>query len=198
MRTGKLLMRPMRTLAVTSLSLVIASGPATADEPRLEPGQDPGGLAIAVVTDGVDYTNSALSSRLARDGEGEAIAWDFADGDARPYRSDGVDDRWVVALAGEKKARIVVVRVGASDSLALPKALAFIGRTPARDVYVPTWILLRADRTALERARQHFPDLRLLPLDCPPSGEPGESGDGPPGPGESLDPPTAPCPAPAP
>jgi len=42
-------------------------------KPPLPPGRDPGGVAIALVTTGIDYTVPEVAQRLARDGEGELI-----------------------------------------------------------------------------------------------------------------------------
>ena len=59
-------------------------------KPPLPPGRDPGGMAIALVTTGIDYTVPEVAQRLARDGEGELIGWDLEDQDRKPFdRSKG-------------------------------------------------------------------------------------------------------------
>ena len=51
-------------------------------------GKDPGGVAVAVVDSGVNYTLPALATRLARDGAGRALGYDYWDMDARPFDLD--------------------------------------------------------------------------------------------------------------
>ena len=63
--------------ACIALSLLALMGSrAIAKDPALEPGRDPGGVGVAILADGFDYTQPDLAKVLARDGEGEAIAWD--------------------------------------------------------------------------------------------------------------------------
>ncbi len=54
-------------------------------KPKLIPGIDPGGLALAVIGDGIDYARPEIAARLARDGEGELVGFDLVDRDRRPY-----------------------------------------------------------------------------------------------------------------
>ncbi|MEL6289045.1 MAG: S8 family serine peptidase [Pseudomonadota bacterium] len=54
-------------------------------EPRVPPGLDPGGIAVAHIDTGVNYTLPVISKRLARDGEGDIIGYDFEDDDLTPF-----------------------------------------------------------------------------------------------------------------
>lgn len=54
-------------------------------KPKLPPGVDPGGLAMAVIGDGIDYTRPEIATRLARDGEGELVGFDLVDRDRLPF-----------------------------------------------------------------------------------------------------------------
>lgn len=115
---------------------------ASADDPPVPPGLDPGGEAIALITDGVDYTIPEISARLARDGEGEPIAFDLVDGDVRPYLPAGQGRGTGLArivLATHPGSRLVLVRVAASNPVALARAAVFASRTPARVVLVGFW-----------------------------------------------------------
>ena len=58
---------------------------ANAADPKVPPEQDPGGPALALIDSGIDYTSGRIAHRLARDGEGEIIGWDFVDNDRTPY-----------------------------------------------------------------------------------------------------------------
>lgn len=111
-------------------------------KPKLAAGRHPGGLPVAILGAGVDYTLPAIAIRLARDGEGEAIAWDVIDDDARPYERMGPQPRPAPADAGTPLAAsllteapgvcLIPVRVPADDPLGLMGGLAFAARTPAR------------------------------------------------------------------
>ncbi|MDQ4059725.1 MAG: S8 family serine peptidase [Pseudomonadota bacterium] len=70
------------------------SGPNLAQEqtellnPPVPPGADPGGIRVAQVDTGVAYDLPEIASRLARDGSGRILGWDFRDNDDRPYDRD--------------------------------------------------------------------------------------------------------------
>lgn len=131
---------PLRWIAAALTAL--CATPASADDPPVPPGLDPGGEAIAIITDGVDYTVPEIAARLARDGEGEPIAFDLIDGDVRPYlpAGDGLGTRLArIVLATYPGSRLVVVRVATTDPVALARAAVFASRTPARVVALGFW-----------------------------------------------------------
>ncbi len=74
-----------------ALAAALAATPALAADPPVPIGQDPGGTAVAIISTGIDYTIPEIAKSLARDGEGEIIAWDFVDGDNRPYAKSASD-----------------------------------------------------------------------------------------------------------
>src|SRR5215813_6387373 len=92
-----MLVRPilLHWIAAAALfSAVLAETPASQllapKKPPVPPGRDPGGVAVALIGTGIDYTLPQVASRLARDGEGELIGWDLQDEDRRPFdRSKG-------------------------------------------------------------------------------------------------------------
>ncbi len=109
--------------------------PATAADPPVPIGLDPGGPAIALITDGIDYTDPEIAKRLARDGEGELIAFDLVDGDIRPYAPAGQNsgsELLKALLSAHPKARIVVARASMEDPVSVAKAMIFASRTPAK------------------------------------------------------------------
>ena len=57
-------------------------------DPPLPDGVDPGGVTVALVDSGVAYDLSALNGRLARDGSGRILGYDYWDMDAYPYDLD--------------------------------------------------------------------------------------------------------------
>lgn len=109
---------------------------ARSGKPKVVPGRDPGGVAVAVIGAGIDYRRTEVESRLARDGEGELIGWDFADNDARPFSGDNADGRLVALALGEGQGagRLVVARVAPGRQDQIAAALRFARETPARIV----------------------------------------------------------------
>ena len=69
--------------------LAMCAGPVLAqtssDDPAVPPGRDPGGIAVAVIDTGVNYTLGEIRGRLARGDDGEILGRDFQDGDQRPF-----------------------------------------------------------------------------------------------------------------
>ena len=117
---------------------------AQTKKPKLPPGLDPGGPAVAVLTSGIDYTRPDLSSRLARDGEGDLIGWDTIDSDNRPYDSSTSSTAMVLALMQAKSLRIIPIRVAPDTPTSLDAALKLIAQMPTRVVVVT---LLPVDQT---------------------------------------------------
>jgi hypothetical protein len=129
------------SIAATS---VFAQKPS--NKPRVPPGVDPGGVAIAIIGNGVDYTRPEIAARLARDGEGEIIGWDFVDDDRRPYHLCDPrmgnhahlhcdrDDYRAVLLAAPQ-ARLIPMRVpdGKPNQVHV-NAIRAVANTPARIV----------------------------------------------------------------
>lgn len=117
-------------------------------KPAVPPGRDPGGIAVAMIATGVDYTHPEIRDRLARDGEGDILGLDLIDGDNRPYAATTLPGNEAGAidtilarriLSTYRHARLVPVRVDLNDKVMLARALAFAATTPARIVAVPFW-----------------------------------------------------------
>jgi hypothetical protein len=140
-----------------ALALLLASGAsACADDPVLKPGQDPAGMAVAILADGFDYTQPEVAKVLARDGEGEAIAWDAVDGDHRPFAREGGGTGVALAAGALGGVRIVAVRVAVGDGASLAQGIAFATGTPARIVLVPVAADAPTGRDVLLAAAQRF------------------------------------------
>lgn len=169
-------------LAVVAAALPWVCVPANAADPKVPPGQDPGGTAIALIGGGVDYTSDKIAPRLARDGEGELIGWDAVDNDHTPFPggADGEaanretdkarpssgqpprNDTELAALmlSAYAKGRLVPIRIPRDDAQALAKAIAFVAGTPARIVTIAQPLdsvpLRLVVRQASERFRDHL------------------------------------------
>ena len=72
----------IQVVAATALGVAALAQGA---KPSVPSGRDPGGVAIALIGTGIDYTLPLLARRLARDGEGELIGWDLEDKDRKPF-----------------------------------------------------------------------------------------------------------------
>jgi hypothetical protein len=148
------LIPPCFRLVITGICLLAmlaeAGAQARKGKPRVPPGRDPGGVAVAVTGGGVNYLRPEIARRLARDGEGEPIAFDLEDMDNRPLELIGrapaaatrPDTRGVAsALAGlllaeAGAARLVVTRDPPGDGPSAARGIAFVALTPARIVLV--------------------------------------------------------------
>ncbi|MFM2422931.1 MAG: hypothetical protein RL291_1461 [Pseudomonadota bacterium] len=87
----------------------------SAPKPRVPVGNDPGGVRVAVIGGGIDYTRPEFKDRLARDGEGTLTGVDFEGKDLVPFEPEAEKFSTRVALdlvARARSATIVPVRVG--------------------------------------------------------------------------------------
>lgn len=159
-------------LAIAAGALCLG-GSAEAADPKVPPGQDPGGLAIALIGGGIDYTQPALAARLARDGEGELIGWDVVDNDRAPFAAaanpqelgQGVTDATVLStllLSAYAKGRLVPVRAPSQDPQALAKAIAFATGTPARIIAIALPLDSVPMRAVIQQASERFKDFLFV------------------------------------
>lgn len=153
-----------RSLGIAASGLLFAAtgSLADADNPKLSPGKDPGGTAVAVIADGFDYTQSDLASRLARDGEGEAIAHDSVDGDHRPFVKGADGTALALAAAQYPGVRLVIVRANLASVESLARSLKFVTFTPARIVVVPLSAEHRGHLALIAAAAKSLGSLLLV------------------------------------
>jgi hypothetical protein len=154
-------------LCALALGALVSAAPAEV-KPPLPPGRDPGGVAIALLTTGIDYTDPEVAPRLARDGEGELIGWDAADADNRPFAARGGSANWggdgtlLARALGGPGRRLVAVRVSPTDPASLARAVAFIAATPARIAVVPMWSSAKAAWEPFRQAALQHGELLLI------------------------------------
>jgi len=167
-----------RALGAAALIALSGMGTALAADPRLPPGQDPGGQAIAFISGGIDYASERIVSRVARDGEGEIIGWDFVDNDRFPYVAttatpadpEAVDATSAAAALVQAYAhgRMVPVRIASGDPMALARAIGFVTGTPARIVAIGVPLSSPDMRRVVREASQRFRDhLFVVAADLP-------------------------------
>jgi hypothetical protein len=157
-------------------SIALAAEPAK--KPPVPPGVDPGGVLIALIGEGIDYTMPAIAARLARDGEGELIGWDFADNDRRPYQRTvlhngkpipGVTTGVAQAILDEASAaRIAAFRL--KDPYAIDRrAIAIALAANARIVVLHSLETIKGGTTALSLVSETFPNALIVAAGPTPS-----------------------------
>jgi hypothetical protein len=149
----------------------LAAPAVSAADPKVPPAVESGNrVPIAILTAGFDYTRPEIAARLARDGEGEIIAWDVMGEDRFPFDPAG-DTELMTALAAQlpegAPVSLLAVKVDMSDPVSLAKGLAFVARTPARTVMVPMWSDNRAAWDVFAQAAAHYSNLRVIVRACP-------------------------------
>jgi len=148
-----------RLSALVCLHLILSVAGAWAADPKVPAGRDPGGVAVAVIGGGLDYRREDIAERLARDGEGELIGWDFVDADRRPFAASGGITPVASVIMAESAARLVPVRVAASNERQVAPALRLLNDMPARVA------LLAADLAApIERRNLALAAGQLEPI----------------------------------
>ena len=142
---------------------------AWAGDPKVPAGQDPGGVAVALIGGGVDYTAPAIAPRLARDGEGELIGWDGVDNDHAPFAAadapGNATEAATVLLSAYAKGRLVPVRVARGDAQGLAKAIAFVAGTPARIMAIALPLDSAPMRMVVRQASERFKDHLIVVAD---------------------------------
>lgn len=177
-------------MAVAASMLICVSVAEASKDPKVPPGRDPSGVPVAIIGPGIDYLAPGAAQKLARDGEGEIIGWDFIDGDMRPYEgpitcSDGAgcdagaalgSSASQVFLAEADRSRLIVLRTKDGDRAHFASAVAFTAKSPARIVPAftadatgagPDWDMI------IQAARRFSNLLFIVPAYGPPITIPG-------------------------
>lgn len=147
---------------------VIATAQAASGDPAVPPERDPGGIPVAIIGRGLDYTDPAIAQRLTRDGEGEITGYDFLDNDRRPYARDS-DDKAAsdtnsarIILAEGQATSLIAVRTDVSDARSLAKAIGFAAKSPTRIIVILVPYGDPQMRGVLHSAAQHFADKLFI------------------------------------
>lgn len=161
-----------RALLLFAITLAaLGSGAVAQDKkPPVPAARDPGGVAIALIGTGIDYTLPGLAQRLARDGEGELIGWDVEDRDRQPFdraRGEtcpewGGDGTALASVLAADGVRPVPVRVNPAEPASLARAIAFVAQTPARVAVLPMWGASREAWEPLRQAVGRFRDILVI------------------------------------
>ena len=150
-----------------ALFATVAMAAEPSKKPPVPPGVDPGGVLIALIGDGVDYTRPEIAARLARDGEGELIGWDFVDGDRRPFGSSTFETALTAAASSVLREpgvpRIAVFRLQGAPEQNLPQLARSVSNASDAKARV---IVLNARGPSLanflKAVSGRFPDLIMI------------------------------------
>ncbi|MFM9846739.1 MAG: hypothetical protein ACKVP3_06230 [Hyphomicrobiaceae bacterium] len=154
---------------VLALVATGASAQSPSPKPKIPPGTDPGGIAIALIAYGIDYTDPEIAPRLARDGEGDIIGWDFVTGDNKPFAAapdSGIDGTHLakLILSAYARGRLVPLRVAPADPAQFAQAMRFVLQSPARIIAVPLWNARPEITEVMNAAAAHARDrLFIIP-----------------------------------
>ena len=77
-------------------------------DPPVPPGFDPGCVTVALIDSGVNYLLPEINRRLARDGEGNLIGYDYWDMDERPFDANPTRSPFFPQRHGTRVASIIL------------------------------------------------------------------------------------------
>lgn len=159
-------------------ALLAAPGLALCEPLKVAPGEDPGGTAVAVIAQPFALDDAKLKARLAHDGEGVAIGWDFsgevpdviAAPNATPQNkvippageSDHLPAAIATVLAESDHLRLIPVFMTLNAPETIGKAIAFTARTPARIVVMPHVNSNKEGWVIFQAAALHFDKLLFV------------------------------------
>lgn len=140
--------------------------------PPVPPGNDPGGVAVAVVDTGVNYLLEAVARRLARDPSGRALGFDYWDTDDRPFDVDTARSPFFplhhgtavasILLREAPAARIIPYRYPRPDMSRMADLVADAERSGAVVVNMAMGSNKRADWDALADAAAQRPHMLFV------------------------------------
>lgn len=142
-----------------AIALALLATPALAADPPVPAGMASGGVPVAVISGGFDYTKPHIAQMLARDGEGEITGFDYIDEDRRPFatETDSEGTRIAEVLIGEGQAvSLVAVRARTTDPISMTKALKFVTQGPAPIVAIDCAFVRLIDIAMVASAARHY------------------------------------------
>ena len=111
-RLGRRLVYEAAARAPSALEELDASFERIGDPRPLNPpvpaGADPGGVPVALVDSGVDYRLPQIHRRLARDGDGQILGYDYWDLDRRPFDANPAGSPFFLQRHGTRTASLLL------------------------------------------------------------------------------------------
>lgn len=145
--------------------LLAAVATAGAKDPAVPPGLGSGGIPVAIIGDGIDYTQPHLASMLARDGEGEIIGYDFIDDDRRPFCTCGGTTIASIVVSEGQSATVVVIRATMANTAVASRAIRYAAESPAKITLFARPLADKADAALVSAAAAYFTkQLFIVPV----------------------------------
>lgn len=136
------------------------------------PGKDPGGVLVALIDSGVNYTLPQIAARLARDKDGTLLGYDYWDDDPRPFDADTGRSPFVAQRHGTKiasvlireapGARIVPYRYPRHEMIRFEELIAAADKLGVRIVGAPLGGVNRDHWAAFEEAVRSRPHMLFI------------------------------------
>ncbi len=140
--------------------------------PPIPPGKDSGGVAVAVIDTGVNYLLDFVARRLARDGSGRTLGFDYWDMDDRPFDVDTARSPFFplhhgtavasVLLREAPTVRIIPYRYPRPDLTRMADLVADADALGAVIAYMAMGSTKRADWDALAAAAASRPHMLFV------------------------------------
>lgn len=172
------------TLAVPATGVAQALKPQTAPatksvkpaKPKVPIGVDPGGIPVAFIGPGLDYTQPDIAENLARDGEGELIGFDLIAQDRKPFaKQDAPADHETLTtfidavLTQSIDIKLQVFKTTNRDTQMIARAIQMAAQANARIIVIwappvtGTLPDVARDDVFLAAARTRFSTITFLP-----------------------------------
>jgi len=134
--------------------------------------KDPGGVAVALIDSGLNYTLPLFKDRLARNTKGKILGYDFAEDDDRPYDLDpsrsalfpihhGTATASIIAMEAPK-VRLIPLRYPGRAFDKFANLVAAIASGPARIASMPIGGRKRDDWQSFRKAVKKHPDILFV------------------------------------
>lgn len=181
---------------VATAALIILATPATAADqkpppkdatgttstaakpakPKVPIGVDPGGIPVAFIGPGLDYTQPDIAENLARDGEGELIGFDLIQEDRKPFaKHDAPADHDTMTsvvnalLVQAIDIKLQVFKTTNCDTKMIARAIQMAALAKARIIVI--WAPpvtgtppdITRDDAFITAAKTRFPAIAFLP-----------------------------------
>ena len=93
---------------------LIPTGASEPLNPAVPPGSDPGGVTVALIDSGVNFLLPEINRRLARDGDGALIGYDYWDMDDRPFDANPARSAFFPQRHGTRVASVILAEAEAA------------------------------------------------------------------------------------
>ncbi|MCP5081437.1 MAG: S8 family serine peptidase [Alphaproteobacteria bacterium] len=140
--------------------------------PAVPNGADPGGVTVAQIDSGVNYTLPAITARLARSREGKLVGYDFWDMDERPFDVDAARSPFFplhhgtlvasVLVREAPELRLIPYRYPRPDMSRMPQVLEHAAANGAKIVAMPLGSNAESQWTAFKQAAAKHADILFV------------------------------------